>query len=61
MDPTKPMHCAVTEQHGVLVAVVHYIFHRSCWTTGDYVVLQDLFIAPELRGKGVGRALIEHI
>jgi len=28
---------------------------------GNYVYLQDLFAAPELRGKGVGRALIDHV
>jgi len=61
LDLAEPMHCAVAEQDGVLVGIVHYIFHRSCWTAGDYVYLQDLFATPELRGQGVGRALIEHV
>lgn len=61
MDPAEPMHCAVAEHDGLLVGVAHYIFHRSCWTAADYVYLQDLFTAPELRGKGIGRALIEHV
>ena len=61
LDPAEPMYCAVAEVDGKLIGMVHYIFHRSCWTEGDYVYLQDLFAAPELRGKGVGRALIEHV
>lgn len=61
LDPAEPMYCAVAEVDGKLIGMVHYIFHRSCWTAGDYVYLQDLFAAPELRGKGVGRALIEHV
>jgi GNAT superfamily N-acetyltransferase len=61
LDPAEPMHCAVAEEGGVLVGMVHYIYHRSCWTAGDYVYLQDLFTLPHLRGKGVGRALIEHV
>lgn len=61
MDPAEPMHCAVAEKDGTLVGLVHYISHRSCWTVGDYVYLQDLFIAPENRKAGVGRALIEHV
>lgn len=61
LDPAEPMHCAVAERDGVLVGLVHYIEHRSCWTTGDYVYLQDLFASPEVRGQGVGRALIEHV
>ena len=60
-DPSEPMHCAVAEEDGRLIGMVHYIQHRSCWTTGDYVYLQDLFTDPEFRGKGVGRALIEHV
>jgi len=61
LDPDEPMHCALAEVDGKLVGMVHYIYHRSCWTKGDYCYLQDLFAAPELRGKGVGRALIEHV
>jgi GNAT superfamily N-acetyltransferase len=61
LDPSEPMHCAVAEENGRLVAMVHYIYHRSCWTTGDYCYLQDLFALPEVRGQGVGRALIDHV
>lgn len=61
LDPGEPMHCAVAEIDGKLVGMVHYIYHRSCWTEGDYVYLQDLFADQELRGKGIGRALIEHV
>jgi GNAT superfamily N-acetyltransferase len=61
LDPGEPMHCAVAEVNGRLVGMVHYIYHRSCWTAGDYVYLQDLFSAPDVRGTGIGRALIEHV
>jgi GNAT superfamily N-acetyltransferase len=61
MDPAEPMHCALAEEGGVLLGMVHFIYHRSCWTAGDYVYLQDLYTQPQLRGKGVGRALIEHV
>jgi GNAT superfamily N-acetyltransferase len=61
LDSAEPMYCAVAEVDGELIGMVHYIFHRSCWTEGDYVYLQDLFAAPEMRGKGVGRALIDHV
>lgn len=61
LDPAEPMHCAVAEVDDQLVGLVHYIFHRSCWTAGDYVYLQDLFAVPQMRGKGIGRALIEHV
>ena len=61
LNVNEPMHCAVAALDGALVGMVHYIFHRSCWTHGDYCYLQDLYTAPQWRGKSVGRALIEHV
>ena len=43
------------------VGLVHHIRHRSCWTVGDYLYLQDLFVSPEARGNGIGRKLIEYV
>lgn len=65
MDPAEPMHVALAEQVGpngrTVVGLVHYIEHRSCWTEGNYMYLQDLFAHESVRGQGVGRALIEHV
>ncbi|MDQ8032660.1 GNAT family N-acetyltransferase [Bordetella genomosp. 1] len=61
LDPAEPMHCALAIVGGQAVGMVHWIYHRSTWTTGNYVYLQDLFTASEARGKGAGRALIEHV
>lgn len=61
MDTQEPMHCALAWQDGVAVGMVHYIYHRSTWTAGDYCYLQDLFVAPAQRGQHMGRALIEHV
>ena len=40
---------------------MHRIFHRSAWLIGPSCYLRDLFTEPDLRGKGVGRALIEAV
>lgn len=61
LDPAEPMHAALAWQEGVAVGLVHFIYHRSCWTTGDYCYLQDLYVAESTRGAGIGRALIEHV
>lgn len=61
LDPSEPMHAALAWHNGRAVGLVHYIFHRSCWTSGDYCYLQDLFVAEDLRGTGIGRQLIEHV
>ena len=61
LDPTEPMFAAVAELDGKVVALVHYLYHRSTTMVEDVCYLQDLFTAPEVRGRGAGRALIEHV
>lgn len=46
---------------GKAVGLTHYLFHRSCWAKVDNCYLQDLFADPDVRGKGVGAALIEAV
>ncbi|ABR85768.1 TPA: GNAT family N-acetyltransferase [Pseudomonas aeruginosa] len=61
LDADEPMNAALAWLDGRAVGLVHWIYHRSCWTLGDYCYLQDLFVAEGLRGEGVGRRLIEHV
>lgn len=61
LDPREPMHAAIAWLDNKPVGIVHWIYHRSCWTVGDYCYLQDLFVEQPLRGAGVGRKLIEHV
>jgi GNAT superfamily N-acetyltransferase len=61
LDPADPMHSAIAELDGRIAGIVHYLYHRSTTTVEDVCYLQDLFTAPEARGLGIGRALIEHV
>jgi GNAT superfamily N-acetyltransferase len=60
-DPAEPMHGLGAFASERLIGIVHYLFHRSTWTVGDYCYLQDLFIGEAARGRGIGRALIEAV
>jgi GNAT superfamily N-acetyltransferase len=61
MDPAEPMHALGCFDGTSLIGIVHYIFHRSTWTIGNYCYLQDLFTAEAARGRGAGRGLIEAV
>ena len=61
LDPAEPVGGALAWEGSSAVGLVHHIRHRSCWTEGDYCYLQDLFVASEMRGRRIGRMLIESV
>lgn len=60
-DAAEPVHALVAEDEGKVVALVHYLYHRSTTRLHDVCYLQDLFTAPALRGRGIGRLLIQAV
>ncbi len=51
----------VADLHGRLVGLSHFLFHRHCWKIENTCYLQDLYAEPDVRGQGIGRALIEAV
>ena len=60
-DPAEPVFALVAEHAHGLVGLAHFLFHRSTTRIEPVCYLQDLFTAPQQRGRGVGRALIEGV
>ena len=60
-DDPHEFHGLVAEHGGKLIGLTHFLFHRHCWKIENVVYLQDLYVEPEARGTGAGRALIEAV
>jgi GNAT superfamily N-acetyltransferase len=43
------------------LGLVHYLTHQNFWKPGQTCYLQDLFTAPDARGIGVARSLINTV
>jgi GNAT superfamily N-acetyltransferase len=41
------------------IGFAHVLFHRSTWSKTWYCYLEDLFVRPDIRAKGIGRALVD--
>jgi ribosomal protein S18 acetylase RimI-like enzyme len=60
LDPQHEVSAIVAEDDGVLVGFAHIRRVADTFTAGPSWFLDDLYVVPESRGRGVARALIEH-
>jgi len=61
LDPSYESHGLVAEVDGEVRGITHYSFQTSTWAPKTYCYLEDLFVAPDSRGLGLGRALIDAV
>ena len=61
LDPGCNMNGVVAEYGTEVVGFAQYVMRVSSWEECESCYLEDLFVDPEVRGKGVGEALIAEV
>ena len=61
ITPDTGFHALVIEQDGQIVGFTHFSFTNSTWSERNDCYLEDLFVDPSFRGKGLGRELISAV
>ena len=59
--PNPFYYCHIAEQNGLPVGFALYVFNYSTWKGQPGVYLEDLFVQPEYRGLGLGKALLKRV
>ncbi|HEY1902368.1 MAG TPA: GNAT family N-acetyltransferase [Terracidiphilus sp.] len=59
---TNPFYfCLIAERDGRAAGFAFYFFNYSTWVGRPGLYLEDLFVQPEFRGLGIGKALLERV
>ena len=53
--------CDVVEVDGDIAGMAIWFLNYSTWQGKHGIYLEDLFIKPEYRGRGYGKALLQHL
>jgi GNAT superfamily N-acetyltransferase len=60
-EERPPFECLIAERAGEAVGFALYFMNYSTWRGRPGLYLEDLFVPPELRGAGVGGALLKRL
>ena len=61
-DPASTVHGLVAEgADGTAIGLCHYILHANTWEIAPVCYLEDLYVQPGERARGVGAALIDDL
>jgi GNAT superfamily N-acetyltransferase len=56
-----PFECVLAEEDGLVVGFALYFHNYSTWRGRPGLYLEDLFVEPARRGRGIGRRLLVHL
>jgi len=61
LDPHEPLVARLAEREDAVVGFSLSVLHAGTWTLAPICYLEDLYVTPEARGAGAGRALIRDL
>ena len=53
--------CDLVEVDGEIAGMAIWFLNYSTWQGKHGIYLEDLFVKPEFRGRGYGKALLQHL
>ncbi len=59
--PEPKFRCLIAEWDGEPAGFALFFFNYSTWQGRPGLYLEDLFVRPSYRGKGIGKALLVHL
>lgn len=59
--PNPYYHCLIADHDGHPAGLALYFFNYSTWMGRPGIYLEDLFVPPEFRGLGIGKALLKKV
>jgi GNAT superfamily N-acetyltransferase len=59
--PRPKYRCLIAEWNGVPAGFALFHYNYSTWRGQPGLYLEDLFVLPEMRGKGIGKALLQKL
>jgi len=59
--PSPKYRCVIAEWSGAPAGFAFFFNNYSTWLGRPGIYLEDLFVLPEMRGKGIGKALLRHL
>lgn len=61
LDPASPVLCRLAEFDGNVVGFAMCVLHEGTYYNKPVCYLEDFFVMDGLRGKGIGKAVLEHL
>ncbi|MDB5856355.1 MAG: acetyltransferase-like protein [Ramlibacter sp.] len=59
LDPDAQVMCLVAEVEGKVYGFANCVVHENTWETQAVCYLEDLYVTPSGRGRGIGGSLLE--